>query len=150
MKATTDQGEAAKALYRQVIDRVWHRGDIEFIEKAYSPHFVARVPRSGFQTLDDFREHVLETREGIPDANFYVKEQYVDGCHLVSRFQLTGTHTGNFLGIPPTGHPIDIEGVSIHRLAGGRFVESWTVWDVIGLCQEIGLVTELVDTHGQQ
>ena len=141
-------GEDAKQLFRDVIDHVWHRGDLGFIDDAYSPSFVARVPRSGYQGLDEFRRYVAETRRGIPDIYFYVKEQYVDGDHLVTRFQMTGTHTGDFLGIPPTGKPIDVEGVAINRFHDGRFVESWTVWDVMGLCHELGIVpplTELVN-----
>ncbi len=142
---TTMTGDEAKALLREVIERVWHRGDIGFIDKAYSPDFAARVPRSDFQGVADYKAYVRETLEGLPDIYFYIKDQYVDGDHLISRFQMTGTHTGEFLGLPPTGRTVDVEGVSIHRFAGFRFLESWTIWDVLGMCHEIGLVPELAD-----
>ena len=51
-------GEDAKQLYRDVIDHVWPRGDLGFIDDAYSPSFVARVPRSGYQGIDEFRRYV--------------------------------------------------------------------------------------------
>lgn len=134
-----------KNMYREMIEQVWHRGDLDFIDEVYDPAFVGRVPRSGYQDLAAFRRYVAETTEGIPDLYFYVKDQIAEGDRLATRFQLTGTHTGNFLGIPPTRRPIDVEGVSIHRIRDGRFVESWTVWDVLGLCHEIGLVPELTE-----
>lgn len=141
----TMTGEEAKELFREVIERVWHRGEINFIDEAYSPDFVARVPRSDFQGISDYKAYVRETLEGLPDIYIYVKDQYVDGCHLITRFQMTGTHTGSFLGVPPTGRTVDVEGVAIHRFVGDRFVESWTVWDVLGLCHEIGLVPDLTE-----
>lgn len=138
-------GDDAKRLVRDVIENVWHRGDLSFIDQAYGPAFVARVPRSGYQGLDEFRRYVEETRRGVPDIFFYVKEQHAEGDHVVTRFQMTGTHTGDFLGIPATGKPIDVEGVSINRLRNGRIVESWTVWDVLGLCHELGIVPTLAE-----
>lgn len=138
-------GEDAKRLVREVIEHVWHQGDVGFIDHAYTPNFVARVPRSGYQGLDEFRRYVAETRRGIPDIYFYVKQQHAEGDHVVTRFQMTGTHSGDFLGIPATGKTIDVEGVSIHRMQRGRIAESWTVWDVLGLCHEIGVVPALTE-----
>lgn len=134
-----------KTMYRQMIERVWHGGDLGFIDEVYAPEFVGRVPRSGYQDLSAFRRYVEETTAGIPDVYFYVKDQILEGDQLATRFQMVGTHTGHFLGIPPTRRPIDVEGVSIHRIKGDRFVESWTVWDVLGLCHEIGLVPEITE-----
>lgn len=147
MTATTrpPQIDDPKALFREVIERVWHRGDLGFIDTAYSPSFVARVPRSGYQNVADYKQYVQETLDGLPDIFFHIKQQFVDGHHLVTRYQITGTHTGSFLGVPPTGRRIDVEGVTIHRVKEGRFVESWTVWDVMGFCHEIGLVPELAE-----
>jgi predicted ester cyclase len=134
---------APKALFRDVIERVWHRGEIEFVDRAYAPTFVGRVPRSGFQDLEEYKKYVRETLVGIPDIYFYIKGQYEEGQHLVSRYQITGTHTGDLLGIPASGRPIDVEGVTISRFGSGRFLESWTVWDLMGLCHEIGLVPDV-------
>jgi predicted ester cyclase len=137
---TPQAGDQAKALFRGVVKRVWHRGELSFIDAAYSPNFAVRVPRSGCQRLAGYKQHVRETLEGLPDVCFHVKAQYSDGPHLISRFQMIGTHTGPFLGIPATGRPVDVGGVAIHRMADGRYVEGFTIWDVIGLCHEIGLV----------
>lgn len=134
-----------KALFREVIEQVWHRGNLGFVDEAYHPEYVANVPRGELQHLADYRRYVTETRAAFPDIRIYVQQQVAEGDFVVSRHRIVGTHTGDFMGLAPTGRPIDVAAMTMERLSGGRFAESWSCWDVIGLLHEIGLVPDLAE-----
>ena len=59
---------------------------------------------------------------------------------MVTRFTSRGTHQGEFVGIPPTGNQITVEGISIDRVVGGKSAESWTINDVMGMMQQLGVI----------
>jgi len=53
---------------------------------------------------------------------------------------LRGTHQGEFMGIPPTGKPVTVTGMSIDRIVGGKFVEGWLNFDALGMLQQLGVI----------
>jgi steroid delta-isomerase-like uncharacterized protein len=77
----------------------------------------------------------------FPDLERKAEDQMTDGMqHVVTRWTMTGTHQGEFLGIAPTGKRISITGISIHRISNGRIVQEWHEWDSLGLMQQLGVV----------
>jgi predicted ester cyclase len=69
-----------------------------------------------------------------------VEDQLAEGDRVGTRFTARGTHAGSFLGIPATGKAIAVEGIAIDRFAAGKLVESWLVYDRLGLLQQLGAV----------
>jgi steroid delta-isomerase-like uncharacterized protein len=59
---------------------------------------------------------------------------------VVTRWTGSGTHVCDLMGIPPSDRPIEVEAITIHRIADGKIAEEWTVWDALGLLQQIGAV----------
>jgi len=49
------------------------------------------------------------------------------------------THTGDALGLPPSGRPVRSRGISIARFVDGKVVESWDNWDQLGMLEQIGV-----------
>ncbi|MDH3731475.1 MAG: ester cyclase [Acidimicrobiia bacterium] len=139
MTVATDQ----KQIFRDVIEEVWHRGNLRFIAEAYSPEFVGNSPSLHLQTLGAYRQYVTEARVAFPDIHFEVAQQIEDGDFVASRYQARGTHGGDFMGIPPTGNAVSFEGICLQRLSGGRIAESWNYWDALGLLHAIGVIPEL-------
>jgi predicted ester cyclase len=58
----------------------------------------------------------------------------------VARITMTGTHTGDFWGIPATGKRVEFTGIYIVRIAGGRIVEHWGEEDGVSLLQQLGVL----------
>jgi predicted ester cyclase len=58
----------------------------------------------------------------------------------VARVTGTGTHTGELMGVPPTGKRLEMTGIVIYRIAGGKIVERWAQHDVLGLMQQLGVI----------
>jgi len=76
------------------------------------------------------------------DGHWMVDELRSAGDRVIARWTGTGTHVGELMGIPPTNRPISVEAISIFRIEDGRIAEEWTVWDALGLLQQIGAVPE--------
>ena len=63
-----------------------------------------------------------------------------EGDKVAYRWTLTGTHKGEFEGIPPTNKKVTVWAISISRIAGGKIVEDWSRVDTLGLMQQLGVV----------
>ena len=64
----------------------------------------------------------------------------VEGDKVATRCTMTGTHKGEFMGIPPTNKKVTVWAISIDRVAGGKFVEEWGTYDTLGLMKQLGIV----------
>lgn len=69
------------------------------------------------------REHLKATKLTYPDYTMKVIKQFQEGNTVISEFIMTGTHTGEFLGITPTNKVITIFGVDIDTVVDGKIVE---------------------------
>lgn len=59
---------------------------------------------------------------------------------MVVRWTGSGTHIGEVNGIAPTGEKVEVDAISIHRMAGGKIAETWEVWDTLGFLQQLGAI----------
>jgi predicted ester cyclase len=77
---------------------------------------------------------------GFPDMNWTVNEQIAEGEKVVTRFTWTGTHQGEFMGIPPTGKSVEVWGVVIDVVRNNLFSESRIIMDNVGLLHQLGIM----------
>ena len=80
------------------------------------------------------------------DGRFEVCEQIAEGDLVVTRWTGKGTHDGELMGMPPTGKAVEIQGITIDRIADGKIAESWTCFDTLGMLQQLGAVPEAQTT----
>jgi steroid delta-isomerase-like uncharacterized protein len=76
----------------------------------------------------------------FPDAQISVAGSFSERDMVATRWTITGTHRGDFQGVPPTGRPVTIAGVDISRIVDGKIAEHWAQFDVIGVMQQIGAI----------
>jgi steroid delta-isomerase-like uncharacterized protein len=76
----------------------------------------------------------------FPDAQISVADSFGAGDMVASRWTITGTHRGDFQGVPPTGRPITMAGVDISRVVDGKIAEHWAQFDVLAVMQQIGAI----------
>ena len=79
-------------------------------------------------------------RGGFPDIQWTLEEMIAEGDKVAARFTMRGTHSGTFLGVPPTGKAIAVQAMNIYRLRDGHFIEEHGQPDMLGLMQQIGAV----------
>lgn len=108
----------------------------ELIADDYVSHGPQAPPAEG---PDGVRERVGLYQETV-DGHWHVEEMLSCGDRVIARWTGTGTHRGELMGAAPTGLPITVDAISIFRVSNGKIAEEWTVWDALGLLQQIGAV----------
>jgi predicted ester cyclase len=90
-----------KARVGEFLDRVLTGGDIEATGDYFERDMVEEMPFPGQAPgLDGLKETLIRIRSAFPDSNWTVEEQIAEGDKVLSRFVWSGTHQGEFLGIP--------------------------------------------------
>jgi steroid delta-isomerase-like uncharacterized protein len=85
-------------------------------------------------------ETVKTYQTGV-EGHWAIEDIFASGDDRVTvRWTGSGTHNGDVMGIPPTGKAVRVDAISIFRIAGGKIVESWEVWDTLGFLQQLGVV----------
>ena len=78
--------------------------------------------------------------QGFPDLHLQVQDAVSDGGMTAQRILFTGTHTGPFRGLPPTGRTVRFSGIEINRMSSGKVAEHWFQLDALTLFQQLGLL----------
>jgi steroid delta-isomerase-like uncharacterized protein len=135
--------EEIKALERRWFEE-WNKGKAAAMavidELCATDYVVHSGTGEDIHGLKDFKQSYSEFFSAVPDIHFTIEDMVVEGDKAAVRFTFTGTHKGEFRGIPPTNKKVTVWGISIDRIAGGKFVESWERYDTLGLMQQLGLV----------
>jgi predicted ester cyclase len=69
-----------------------------------------------------------------------VEDLMAEGDKVVTRWRARGTHQGELMGIPPSGNPVEVTGITVDCIEGGKVVETWANYDDLGMLQQIGAV----------
>jgi predicted ester cyclase len=80
----------------------------------------------------------LYLRAAFPDRVDVIEQVIADGDRVGLLFRVTGTHTGNFFGIPATGKRVDVYEVAMLRIVNGQMVEGWFMMDEAELLRQLG------------
>jgi len=117
----------------------WDSHDLTLLDELLSPVYVWHGPP---MTLDlaGYKAYASGLLAGFPDLDFTVLQAVADGDRIGLYWAVSGTHLGEFMGIPPTGRPVAITGMDIHRLADGKVVETWEVYDGLALMVQLGVI----------
>jgi predicted ester cyclase len=68
-----------------------------------------------------------------------VEETISEEDKMVVYWTITGTHRGEFLGVPPTNKLVSFSGITINQIGGGKILESTVIWDGLGLMKQFGI-----------
>jgi steroid delta-isomerase-like uncharacterized protein len=132
--------EENKALARRAWEAV---GNPDIIDEVYAADLVWHEPDQDIQGLEEARQFVTMYKTAFPDLNATVEDVIAEGDKVVTRVTIRGTHQGEIEEFgPPTGRQIEVKGISISRIEGGKIVEDWDSYDNLSVLQQLGLVPE--------
>lgn len=137
---------ANKQIVRRALEEPWTNLDVldELIADDYIGYDPALPePIRGVQGAKDNVSDYVAAFEG---AKITVQEQIAEGDLVASRWEGRGKHTGELLGIAPTGKEAVVSGLTLSRVANGKIVEEWTNWDTLGMLQQIGAIPTAATT----
>jgi steroid delta-isomerase-like uncharacterized protein len=128
-------------IIRNFADEVITQGNIEAAAQYVWEDVIEQVPLPGQGPgLDGLKDILRAMRAGFPDIVFSILEQIAEDDKVASRFEWTGTHHGEFLGIPATGRPVRVWGMVIDRLEDGRIKDTRIIMDTLGMMAQLGVL----------
>lgn len=141
---STAQATGNKETFRRFHDAM-NTGDAEVISKTIDEfvepnvlfHAPAPIDATGAQALKQVWAVLLRA---FPDIHVAVEDVIAEGDKVVSRNTVTGTHQGEYRGLPPTGRSVTYNEIFIVRFAEGRIAELWGVVDVLSQLRQLGMI----------
>lgn len=130
-----------------IFDRLvefWNSGNLDLIPQIFSEEYQRTDPDHGepMRGRQLMAAYVAEVRTGFPDFRIEVNQQIGAADEFATGWTCTGTHTGIYQGIPPTGRKVNVSGVSLNRIQDGKIVEERTYFDRLGLLQQLGVIPD--------
>lgn len=133
--------ENNKQFMQRFVERAINQKDINAMDELVAADFLEHVPLPGQGPgREGLKDAISSLVSAFPDLHWTIDEQIGEGEKVVSRFRMTGTHDGEFLGIAATGRPVDVWGVVIDVVRDEKFAESRIIMDTLGLMQQLGVI----------
>ena len=129
-------------LMRRWFQEVWNERKTETIYELLAPDAVAIGDLEDGVELrgpEEFVAFARRIRGAFPDMNFVVEDAFGAEDKVVLRWSARMTHLGDYPGMPATGKPVQITGITIVRIANKQIVEGWDNWDQLGMLKQIGV-----------
>ena len=131
--------EQNKALTRKLVEEIINRGNISLIDEIMPPDFIEHEGAPGMpKDREGFKQSIPVIRSAFPDFKATIDDIVAEGDKVVVRQTWSGTHKGEFMGVPPTGKSVSFGVIDILRIDGGKFVEHWGQMDSMGMMQQLG------------
>ena len=129
---------------RQFFDRhvdAWRRGDIDALSRDHAEHCVLESPIAGEvrgrAAIENVYRGILAS---FPDFAFDDVDLVIEGARVVQIATMSGTNTGGFMGLPPTGKQFKFPVVAVFTLGNGLIVHERRIYDFTGLLTQIGVL----------
>ena len=131
-----------KQIVGRYFNEVMNQGKLDVIDEIMSPNFAFRIPTipDPIRGREGMKQFVTGLRDGFPDIQFNVEHRIVDGNKVATRYSMTGTHNGQFLGVPPTNNLVKDHGNDLFHLTEGQIEEIWVSEDAVGLMLQLGVI----------
>jgi phytoene desaturase/steroid delta-isomerase-like uncharacterized protein len=141
--------DAKKELVRRFFDEVWNKGNFDFVDEHYAEGFTLHalwenpaLGGAGEGGVEAATAAIRGWRSAFPDLHVSVEEQLVEGDIVTSRHICVATNDRPFQGIPPTGKRGSMSGMTQTRIVDGKITDAWTMWDVVGLLRQLGVIPD--------
>jgi steroid delta-isomerase-like uncharacterized protein len=142
---STEQAAANKAAFGRFDDAVNSRDPeviAKMIDEFVDPDIVFHAPvPTGMTGMQAFRQVWTVLLRAFPDLHVAVEDLIAEDDKVVSRNVVTGTHLGEYRGVPPTGKSVAYNEIFILRFAGGRIAEIWGVVDFYAQLSQLGMIS---------
>jgi steroid delta-isomerase-like uncharacterized protein len=130
--------EDNKAAVRRFYQEVINARNLEALEELLVPDGVDHT--FGSQSTEQVKQFFAMVHQAFPDLRAEVHDVIGDGDLVAARVSYTGTHQGEWLGIPATGKQTATNGVDFFRMQDGRQAEHWGGPDTLSLLIELGVM----------
>jgi steroid delta-isomerase-like uncharacterized protein len=136
---TNDQ-DKNKEIARTFFEDVLGQGHLERYAESHSKDFVAHGEDHD-HSLEEDMAAAKEERHAAPDMKIRVNQILAERDLVAVYWTAWGTNTQPGMGLPGTGKKISVDGMTIFRFKAGKICEEWSVWDMLSVMQQAGVVS---------
>ena len=133
--------EENKAVVRRYFEEAWNKQNLDVVDEIIAPDLLDHEVDGSEQKSgpEDVKSYLAGYYlKALPDVDITVEFQIAEGDMVLTYVTVRGTHQGELLGVPATGNPIEVTGMSVDRIERGKIVEGWVSWDQLGLLKQLG------------
>jgi steroid delta-isomerase-like uncharacterized protein len=135
--------EENRALVRRFYDGVVNKGDLAAADELLAADYMEHSGSRSTPGRDAFKQFLQTLAIAFPDIRLTIDDMIAENDKVVVRVTVQGTHEGVLFGnIPPTGRTATWRGVDILRISGGKIVERWNCRDLLGMLQQLGVISD--------
>jgi steroid delta-isomerase-like uncharacterized protein len=116
----------------------FNAGDADALGALLAPDYRHHGALVTEQDRELHMERLRTNRAAFPDSKYELADIFAQGDLVAVRHIFTGTLQGPYAGVEPSGQPVAVRGVHIHRVVCGQIVETWNSGDALGLLRQIG------------
>ena len=139
---------ANKAIVQRLYEEVWNRRKLEVIKEIISTSHALQGSNILGSSIgpEAYKRNVLAFLAGYPDLHWTIEDLIAEKDKVVACWTISGTHKGDYMGVPATNKKVSIDGITIHHITNGKIMDSTSNWDALGMMQQLGVVPPLGQT----
>jgi steroid delta-isomerase-like uncharacterized protein len=130
-------------LARRYFEELINESRLDLVDEILAADIVLHFPGrpSPVRGREEFKQLTLGHTNIFPDRRFTIEQTLAWDGWAVVRWTQRATHSGTYLGYPPTGKPVTVTGLSLFRIADGKIAEHWVEGDYLSILRQIGALT---------
>jgi steroid delta-isomerase-like uncharacterized protein len=143
--------ENNKQLIIRFFDEIWNQRKLEIADDIFDKDCHTFQLRSGAPVTstprgpESIKNHIAEWLSAFPDLIFTIEQMIAEGDRVSTMLVMDGTHTGQWLGIPPNGKRISIRMMTIHQIRSCKIIQDWVIVESLGFFQQLGILPATSD-----
>src|SRR5438445_5903320 len=112
---------------------MWNQRHLEIADELFAPDCVTHQLRGAGDSSEAPRPPESVKAEaaawlaGFPDLRFDIEQMFASDDHVITRYTMHGTHTGQWMGLAPTKKKVSVPMITIHRIRDGKICEDWVL-----------------------
>ncbi len=137
-----------KAIVRRLYEEVWNKRRLELVDEIISPSHALHDPNVSGSAVgpEAYKRQVTRFITAFPDLRLTIEDIVGENEKLAVAWTISGTHKGEFMGIPATNKKVSVDGITINHIVNAKIMDSYISWDAWGAMQQLGVVPALGQT----
>ncbi len=131
--------EAAEKLLDGILD-AWNSKDVNKLRKYHAESWINHTAPPGMNDLAGLEGLFAVFAAAFPDFEMKIPKSIVDGKEVSYLYTISGTHTGDFMGVPASGKEVNFNGMTMLTIDKDVCAQAWGVLDMMTLMQQIGAI----------
>lgn len=132
--------ETNKTIVHRIFEEGFNQNKPQVWDELIAPNYVNHDFPTPAPGAEGFKMVAGMFLAAFPDLHATLEGAVAEGDRVATRGYFTGTHKGEFNGIPATGKSVQVKYIDVWRLENGKAVENWVQMDMVGLMQQLGVM----------